>query len=61
MIRGTYSLHPIRSLDTSPMLNFSSVLEHAAFTCAHAPCSSFCLVAGFSAFGDAASTHRALG
>jgi hypothetical protein len=36
------------------------LLERDALTCVHAPCSDICLVAGFSAFGDSASTHRAL-
>jgi len=35
-------------------------LEHAAFTCVPAARSSMCWIARFSAFGDAASTHRAL-
>jgi len=35
-------------------------LEHAAFTCVHAARSSMCWIARFSAFGDSASTHRAL-
>ena len=35
-------------------------LEHAAFTYVHAARSSMCWIARFSAFGDAASTHRAL-
>ncbi len=36
------------------------VPEHAAFTCVHAARSSMCRIARFSAFGDSASTHRAL-
>jgi len=36
------------------------VLEHAAFTYVHAARSSMCWIARFSAFGDSASTHRAL-
>ena len=43
-----------------PRQLFSSLLEHAAFTCVHAARSSMCWIARFSAFGDAASTHRAL-
>jgi hypothetical protein len=35
-------------------------LEHAAFTYVHAARSNMCWIARFSAFGDSASTHRAL-
>jgi len=38
----------------------SCLLEHAAFTYVHAARSSICWIARFSAFGDSASTHRAL-
>ncbi len=40
--------------------SIATTAEHAAFACAHCACSSHCLVAGFSVFGDSAATHPAL-
>ena len=55
--------HPALERAYRAQANFAEYvpLEHAAFTCVHAARSSLCWIARFSAFGDSASTHRALG